>query len=139
MISEMDPLAEVFYSKLTSPTSQTRRNNGEELTPTKWELSPINRALMQRRLDAERIFDTLPDMETIISVSVSSLLCTKDLVTSTLVYTCPDPDNVIPLSAKDSMIDVLREYFSNELKLPQKLYEWLYEACLLYTSPSPRD
>ena len=128
MISEMDPLAEVFYSKLTSPTSQTRRNNGEELTPTKWELSPINRALMQRRLDAERIFDTLPDMETIISVSVSSLLCTKDLVTSTLVYTCPDPDNVIPLSAKDSMIDVLREYFSNELKLPQKLYEWLYEA-----------
>lgn len=128
MISELDPLAEVFYSKLTSPTERQRHSSGDEQTPSRWELSPINRALMQRRLDAERIFDTLPDMETIISVAVSSMLCTKDLVTSTLIYTCPVPENEIPLSVKENMLDVLREYFSNELKLPQKLYEWLYEA-----------
>lgn len=128
MISEIDPLAEVFYSKLTSPTERQRHSSGDEQNPSRWELSPINRALMQRRLDAERIFDTLPDMETIISVAVSSMLCTKDLVTSTLVYQCPVPENEIPLSVKENMLDVLRDYFSNELKLPQKLYEWLYEA-----------
>ena len=127
MSVEIDPIAEKYYSKLTSPSKRSATGGGQ-VDPTRYELNPIHKALMRRRMESEKIFDTLPDMETIISVAVSSILCTKDLVTTSLIYDSEPFGDDFPSDIREGMVQVIRDFFNKEKKLPQKLYEWLYQA-----------
>lgn len=124
--SDIDPIASSYLRKLTAPV----KKGTSDSQPTRYDLNPIHKALLKRRQDAEKIYETLPDLETIISVAVSSMLCTKDLVTSSLIYTSEInvDEEGLTLEMRDALLEVVRDFFTNEKKLPQKLYEWIYDA-----------
>lgn len=128
MKSDIDPIAEGYFKKLTSPSGKNYSSGKEDVAPSRWELNPIHKSLMRRRMDSEKIFDALPDLETIISVAVSSLLCTKDMVTTSLIYNSNPVDDDFPLEIKDALLQILRDFFNEEKRLPQRLYEWIYNA-----------
>lgn len=126
--SEIDPVSATYHRKLTSPAQATYSTGTDGNAPTIRELSPITKALMKRRADAENIFDILPDMSYIIATAVSSLTCSKDLVTTALVYESSATSEDIPFEFKEAMLDVIRDFYNKEDELPQNLYRWLYQA-----------
>ncbi|MCU6316476.1 hypothetical protein KWH52_17350, partial [Proteus mirabilis] len=55
----------------------------------------------------------------------SSLLSTKDLINTTLIY-----DNIadIPIDLRNALLTPTRDYHDNIRQLPKKLYQWIYDA-----------
>lgn len=127
-VSEISPIAQAYHSKLTSPSKRRVTVGGKAAEPSVRELAPITKALMKRRLDSEKIFDVLPDMAYIIATAVSSLTCSKDLVTTALIYDCKADLADIPLEIRDALLTELRKFYNDEKELPQQLYKWLYDA-----------
>lgn len=125
---EQDAALSSIARKVTSPaSSQTtgQRHTGGS-TPTRTEMSGAINARIRTLRNAERIYDALPEMETIVTIAVSQLLSTKDLVTNTLNYDVLDPD--LPVALRDRVSRRLREKFNDERGLPKKLYNWIYKA-----------
>lgn len=123
-----DESMNAIFRKATSPAPSQRRGERQNggVTPTRTELTAIAGSRMRTIRNAERIFQALPELETIVTIAVSSLLSTKDLVTTTLVYECLDDD--IPLELRSLYLDVIRTFFNDEDKLPTNLYNWMYDA-----------
>lgn len=114
--------------KATSPAPSQRRGERENggVTPTRSELTTIAGSRIRTVRNAERIFQALPELETIVTIAVSSLLSTKDLVTTTLVYECEEDKLALELRAR--YLDVIRDFFNGEHELPTNLYNWMYDA-----------
>lgn len=117
-----------IFRKATSPAPSQRRGERQNggVTPTRTELTAIAGSRMRTIRNSERIFQALPELETIVTIAVSSLLSTKDLVTTTLVYECLNDE--IPLELRSLYLDVIRTFFNDEDKLPSNLYNWMYDA-----------
>ncbi|ANZ50268.1 putative virion structural protein [Erwinia phage vB_EamM_Phobos] len=114
--------------KTTSPAPAQKRGQREQggVTPNRGELIGLASSRIRAIRNAEKIFDALPELETIVTISTSSLLSTKDLVTTSLVYDCLDSE--IPLDLRNNFLRVVRDFFNDEDELPRNLYEWLYDA-----------
>ncbi|EAB5867813.1 hypothetical protein BXE85_27975, partial [Salmonella enterica subsp. enterica] len=89
------------------------------------ELTAIASSRIRTIKNAERIFDALPELETIVTIATSSLLSTKDLINTTLIY-----DNIadIPIDLRNALLTPTRDYHDNIRQLPKKLYQWIYDA-----------
>lgn len=94
--------------------------------PTALELNPIMRDTMQRAFDADRILEVLPDLEQVAQIAIASILSTKDLITTTLIYDCDSSS--IPIELRAEMLKVVRKYLDEDYKLPTELYDVLYEV-----------
>lgn len=122
-----DPAVAAMLRKTTSPSAAQKRGEREEggTTPTRSEMTGLASSRIRTIRNSERIFQALPELETIITIATSSLLSTKDLINTTLIY-----ENVseVPLDLRDELVGLIRDYNDHERKLPTKLYKWMYDA-----------
>lgn len=122
-----DPAVAAILRKTTGPAPQQQRGTRSEggSTPTRQELAGIVSSRIRTIKNAERIFDALPELETIVTIATSSLLSTKDLINTTLIY-----DNIadIPIDLRNDLLAPTRDYHDNVRQLPKKLYQWIYDA-----------
>ncbi|EPP6714905.1 hypothetical protein ACT4KH_004846, partial [Salmonella enterica subsp. enterica serovar Chester] len=122
-----DPAVAAILRKTTGPAPQQQRGTRSEggSTPTRQELTAIASSRIRTIKNAERIFDALPELETIVTIATSSLLSTKDLINTTLIY-----DNIadIPIDLRNALLTPTRDYHDNIRQLPKKLYQWIYDA-----------
>ncbi|HHS7556415.1 TPA: hypothetical protein ACTPQ1_004707 [Salmonella enterica] len=122
-----DPAVASILRKSTGPAAQQERGKREEggVTPTRSELTGIASSRIRTVKNAERIFDALPELEVIVTIATSSLLSTKDLINTTLIY-----DNVadIPIDLRSQLLEPVREFHDHTRQLPSKLYQWMYDA-----------
>ena len=127
-LTAQDESMSAILRKTTSPAPQQRRGQRDQggVTPTRGELVGMAGSRIRAIRNAEKIFDALPELETIVTISTSSLLSTKDLVTTSLVYECLDDE--IPLDLRTNMVRRVRDFFNDVDNLPRNLYEWLYDA-----------
>ncbi|QXO09799.1 hypothetical protein pEaSNUABM38_00077 [Erwinia phage pEa_SNUABM_38] len=127
-LTAQDESMSAILRKTTSPAPQQRRGQRDQggVTPTRGELVSLAGSRIRAIRNAEKIFDALPELETIVTISTSSLLSTKDLVTTSLVYDCVDDE--VPLDLRTAMTRVARDFFNDVDGLPRNLYEWLYDA-----------
>lgn len=122
-----DPAISAVLRKSTGPSASQERGKREEggVTPTRSELTGIASSRIRTVKNAERIFDALPELEIIVTIATSSLLSTKDLINTTLIY-----DNIadIPIDLRVALLEPVREFHDKARDLPKKLYQWMYDA-----------
>lgn len=100
--------------------------------PDQHELMPFVREQMQRRIDSDNVFDILPDVQFAADIVISSILSSKDLITTTLIYDCTSQQ--LPLELKSEMLKVVQDYFTKTKPIKNFLYEMLFTA--MYKSGS---
>lgn len=114
--------------KSTSPGTQQARSMAHISTSgamARNELHTAARRRARRISMAEELYRALPELDMIVAVRTASVLASKDLVTTSLVYTS---NNELNIDLNSIMIDVLRDHFENKIQLPKKLYRWLRDA-----------
>lgn len=123
-----DPLAAAVMTKVTDPAPSQGRGKRPDggTTPLRTELAGLTSSRIRSTKNALRIYESLPEMETIVTIATSSMLSTKDLVNAALIYDCEDKD--VPLAVRDALNEVVRGYFNDTRKLPKKVYRWVYDA-----------
>lgn len=126
-LTARDPAVDAILRKATGPSGSQERGKREEggTTPTRSELTGIASSRIRTTKNAQRIYQALPELETIVTIATSSLLSSKDLVNTSLIYDC---NADMPLDLKEDMLRHEREFHDNQRKLPKKIYKWLYEA-----------
>ena len=100
--------------------------------PDQHELMPFVREQMQKRMDSDNVFDILPDVQFAADIVISSILSSKDLITTTLTYECTS--QALPLELKSEMLKVVQDYFTKTKPMKNFLYEMLFSA--MYKSGS---
>lgn len=125
---EKDPAMSALLGMATTPDAQSKRGKREQggVTPQRTELSHLAKSRVRAIKGAQDLFRALPELSTIGTIAVSSILSTKDMVTTSVLYDSNDTD--IPLDLREAMTSVLKDYFDNKDKFPKKLYQWLYDA-----------
>lgn len=88
----------------------------------KHELLSKTRSRARKISSSEDLYRALPELEMIISVRTATILSSKDLVTTALIY---DSYNELPQDLNAKMVDVVREHFEKKIELPKRLYKWL--------------
>lgn len=123
-----DPLTSAVMTKVTDPAPSQGRGKRPDggTTPLRTELAGLTSSRIRMTKNSLRMYESLPEMETIVTIAASSILSTKDLVNAALIYDCEDKD--IPLAVRDALNEVTREYFNDTRKLPKKVYRWIFEA-----------
>ena len=126
-LTARDPAVSAILRKATGPSATQERGKRQEggTTPTRSELTGIASSRIRTTKNAQRIYQALPELETIVTIATSSLLSSKDLINTSLIYDCISD---IPLDLKEKLLDDLRDYHDNVRKLPTKLYKWIYDA-----------
>ena len=121
-------------NKLIRPqTAQGGQSSANRATvPDQHELMPFVREQMQRRIDSDNVFDILPDVQFAADIVISSILSSKDLITTTLIYECTSQS--LPLELKSEMLKVVQDYFTKTKPIKNFLYEMLFTA--MYKSGS---
>lgn len=127
-IFKADAAMAALVRKATSPAAGSTKGRRESggTTPTRNELTGINAHAIKRAKSAREIFDTLPEMETIVTIAASSILSTKDLVTTALIY--DSVGHELPIELNTDLTSIIRKHFDESDKLPRKLYRWIYDA-----------
>ncbi len=123
-ITRQDKYVSAVTNKLILP-SGVNRASGKVGIPTQQELIPIIRSTMQQVTDAENVFEMLPDLEFVASVVVSSILSTKDLITTTLDFDITD--TFMTIERRNRCLKVIREYFTTDFKLSEMMYDIVYD------------
>ncbi|QXO09527.1 hypothetical protein pEaSNUABM11_00103 [Erwinia phage pEa_SNUABM_11] len=122
-----DPAVDALLRKTTAPSQGQQRGKREEggTTPTRAELTGLASSRLRSIRNSNQIFQALPELETIVTIATTSVLSTKDLINTTIIY-----DNIadIPLDLRAELIEHVRHFNDEERKLPKKLYDWLYRA-----------
>jgi len=126
-LTARDPAINAILRKSTGPAGAQERGKREEggTTPTRSELTGIASSRIRTTKNAQRIYQALPELETIVTIATSSLLSSKDLVNTSLIYDCVTD---VPLDLKERLTAIERDYHDNVRKLPGKLYKWIYDA-----------
>lgn len=124
-VFKRDTTVESIMSKLVTPKG--KRSSDESVTnlPTQHELQPLMRDTIQRSKDADNAFEVLSDLEMVAQVAISSILSSKDLITTTLVYDCVGD---LPFELRNNLIRIVADHFNDEYKLPSYLYDILYDV-----------
>jgi len=123
---EKDAVVQAVLSKLITPKGKEGNAHHQTSLPTQNELSPIMRDTMQRSIDADYIFEVLPDLEMVAQIAISSILSSKDLITTSVNYDCDTTDLAMELRTK--MVKVVSTYFDDDYKFPGQLYDILYDV-----------
>lgn len=126
-LAQRDPAVDALLRKTTAPSQGQQRGKREEggTTPTRAELTGLASSRLRSIRNSNQIFQALPELETIVTIATSSVLSTKDLINTTIIY---DNDSDIPLDLRADLIEVVRDFNDKERQLPKKLYSWLYNA-----------
>lgn len=125
-VSGRDEVIDSIVNKLVTPRGETNGSKATTRVPTQNDLMPIMRNNIQRTADAEYIFEVLPDLELVAQVVISSILSSKDMITTAIVYDCKNTD--LPLELKSEMIKYIKNHFDDEYKLPDYLYDILFDV-----------
>jgi hypothetical protein len=121
-----DEVVDSIVRKLIKPRNESQSSQSGAKIPTQHELAPIMRNNIQRATDNDYIFEVLPDLELVAQVAISSILSSKDMVTTAINYDCQSND--LPLELKSEMIRLVKTHFDDEYKLPTYLYDILYDV-----------
>ncbi len=120
-----DETVKSIMSKLVTPKGKSSSDDNITNLPTQHELQPLMRDTIQRSKDADNAFEVLSDLEMVAQVAISSILSSKDLITTTLVYDCSGD---LPFELRNSLIRIVADHFTDEYKLPSYLYDILYDV-----------
>ena len=112
----------------TTPDNQSKRGTRSEggVAPQRTELSHIAKSRVRAIKGAQDLYRALPELDTICTIAASSILSTKDLVTTTVLYNSTSTD--IPLELREDLSSVIKEYFDTKDKFPKKIYRWIHDA-----------
>jgi len=121
-----DETIDSIMSKLITPKGKTSSGDNKTSLPTQNELQPMMRTGMQQAKDADNAFEVLPDLEMVAQIAISSILSSKDLITTTVNYDCVNID--VPFELRNSLITVAMKHFRDEYKLHSYLYDILYDV-----------
>ncbi len=125
---EQDAAVSALMSMATTPDAQSNRGRRENggVTPNRTELHHLAKSRVSAIKSSQDLFRALPELSTIATIAVSSLLSTKDMVTTSVLYGSNSQD--IPLDLREDLSSVIKTYFDTKDKFPKKLYQWLYDA-----------
>lgn len=125
---EKDVAMKALLGMATTPDAQSKRGSREQggVTPQRTELSHLAKSRVRAIKSSQDLFRALPELSTIGTIAVSSILSTKDMVTTSVLYNSTDSE--IPLDLRESLTGVIKDYFDTKDKFPKKLYQWLYDA-----------
>lgn len=112
--------------KMKQVTINDDNSNNRANLPSANELSPIVRETMQSIQDAENVRNVLPDIDYAAEIRIASILSTKDLVTTSLIYESLSTE--LNTDMKSKMVKLVRDYFSKDFKLQDKLKDILYDV-----------
>ncbi len=124
--TEPDPIIASIMSKLITPKGVASNTEGNTNLPTQHELQPLMRDTIQRINDADYAFEVLSDLEMVAQVAISSILSSKDLITTTINYDCRNTD--LPFELRTDLIKIISDHFNDEYKLQSYLYDILYDV-----------
>lgn len=125
---EQDAAVSALMSMATTPdvhSNRGRRENGG-VTPNRTELHHLAKSRVSAIKSSQDLFRALPELSTIATIAVSSILSTKDMVTTSVLYGSNSQE--IPLDLREDLSSVIKTYFDTKDKFPKKLYQWLYDA-----------
>lgn len=114
------PIAASIISKTNGSNINIRKKPGDINIPE------IGRATTEKVKNNEDILELFPDIELAIRILVSSILSPNDMVGSKLTFEAPDIN--IPISVKQSIVDVMKRYIDKNYKLEEHLYTMVKEA-----------
>ncbi|AQT27958.1 putative virion structural protein [Vibrio phage pVa-21] len=124
-VFQRDETVQSIMSKLVTPKGKRSSDDNVTNLPTQHELQPLMRDTIQRSKDADNAFEVLPDLEMVAQVAISSILSSKDLITTTLVYDCTGD---LPFELRNDLVKIVADHFNDEYKLPSYLYDILYDV-----------
>lgn len=124
--SERNDYTDALVRKLVAPKGEENSSTHKTRIPSQYELAPFMQDTIQRSRDADYIFEVLPDLEYVAQIAISSILSSKDLITTTLTYNCTN--DKLPIELKADMLNVVQSHFDNEYKLSSYLYDILYDV-----------
>lgn len=120
-----DETIKSLMSKLVTPKGKRSADDNVTNLPTQHELQPLMRDTIQRSKDADNAFEVLSDLEMVAQVAISSILSSKDLITTTLIYDCSGD---LPFELRNELVKIVSDHFNDEYKLPSYLYDILYDV-----------
>lgn len=125
---EQDAAVSALLSMATTPDAQSNRGKRENggVTPNRTELHHLAKSRVSAIKSSQDLFRALPELSTIATIAVSSVLSTKDMVTTSVLYGSNSQE--IPLDLREDLSSVIKTYFDTKDKFPKKLYQWLYDA-----------
>ena len=119
-------------SKLTQDRQPPRfdaQNNLAIDVPSTHTLRQSATRIAQRKNDAENIMATLPDLELICQLYVSSILAPRDGMSSELTPDCPD--DMFKANLKATLLEKTHKYFSTNYKIKDQLAKILRESLFM--------
>lgn len=125
-IFSRDAVIENMTSKLLTPVGKGSSDRNTTNLPSPHELQPIFKSTMQSSIDADHAFNVLPDLEMVAQISISSILSSKDLITTTLMY--DSNCDALPFELRNTLIKITKDHFDDVHKLPRYLYDILYDV-----------
>ena len=133
---EQDAAVSALLKMATTPDNQSKRGKREQggVTPNRVELSHLAKSRVRSVKSSQDLLRALPELSTIGTIAVSSLLSTKDMTTTSVIYESTNTD--IPLDIRNDLTAIIKDYFDNTDKFPKKLYQWLFDA-MTYKGASP--
>lgn len=124
--STSDPIASKLvkdtYTGLTSVTSN-QNDDVKAYSPEYVSTAVWNTA--GAAADAKNLLENLPDLELVIQILVSSIISPNDIMSNELQYSSND-DRLGSL--RDTLIELIRDYFQNEYRLDDELPELIRRA-----------
>ncbi len=125
---EQDAAVSALMSMATTPDAQSNRGRRENggVTPNRTELHHLAKSRVSAIKSSQDLFRALPELSTIATIAVSSLLSTKDMVTTSVLYGSNSQE--LPLDLREDLSSIIKTYFDTKDKFPKKLYQWLYDA-----------
>lgn len=124
-LQSRDRLVTAIVNKLVRPSDVRGAGSGNRI-PSNHELAPLVRDTMKSIDDAENTLDVLPDLNLAAEIQIASILSSKDLITTSLVYSADKAD--MELDLRSNMIKVVKDYFDDDYKLTDDLYDILYDV-----------
>lgn len=116
-----DELIESIKDKLMPRTASSTAG-----TVHQHELSTYYHQQVNDLTDIESIIEALPDLELVFQIAISSILSSKDLINTSIVYDCNTTK--IPTELKTDMLRIIKKFFDDTYKLPNTMYDILYDT-----------
>lgn len=103
-----------LHTDRLSPTYNHQQNRDQPL-PDFQALKRTSDRVAQSTMDAQVALELFPELGLAVDITVSSILCPKDLVTSELTFSLPE--GILPGEVSASLIGIVREYFEKNYKI----------------------
>lgn len=118
---------DALLRKLVKPITPPVRQNGNTL-PASNLVNYVVGKTASARIDADNMIQTLPDINIVKQVLISSILSPNDMMSNELTIESTADDLA---GLREVMLKIIRDYFTETYKISQLLPKWLEEALFI--------